>query len=120
MLWAASNTCVKYSILSLYVDIFPNRTFRYICYTIMGVSAVYFISVVVEGFALCTPVQFNWDKSIPGGECHNQNMAYLAAGIMNLIVDVIIVVLPMPQLFGLKIPIAKRLGIASMFGLGAL
>ena len=53
----------------------------------MGVAAVYFISVVVEGFALCRPVQFNWDKSIPGGECHGQNRAYLAAGIMNLIVD---------------------------------
>lgn len=85
----------------------------------MGVSTVYFISVVVEGFALCSPVQFNWDKSIDG-ECYNQNTAYLAAGIMNLIVDVIIVILPMPQLFRLKMPFARRLGIASMFGLGAL
>ncbi|KAI1366368.1 hypothetical protein F5Y08DRAFT_136854 [Xylaria arbuscula] len=120
ILWAAANTCVKFSILSLYTIIFPGRTFHRICYAMMGISTAYFISVLFEAFILCKPVQYNWDKTIPGGQCHNQNLAYLIAGITNLVIDAFIVALPLPKLYGLQIPLAKRVAIAAMFGLSAL
>ena len=85
----------------------------------MAVTMCYFTSVLVETFALCHPVQYNWDKSITG-ECEGQSLAFLVAGITNLIIDVFIVALPMPMLFGLRLPLLKRVGIAAMFSLGAL
>ncbi|TRX92989.1 hypothetical protein FHL15_006127 [Xylaria flabelliformis] len=63
---------------------------------------------------------FNWDKTIPNGKCHNQNLAYLLAGITNIVIDAFIVALPLPKLYGLQIPLAKRIAIGAMFGLGAL
>ncbi|KAI1264449.1 hypothetical protein F5Y18DRAFT_81799 [Xylariaceae sp. FL1019] len=87
----------------------------------MGVSTAYFLSVFLETFLLCTPVQYNWDKTIPNGVCHNpNNIAYLLAGITNLIIDAIIVALPMPKLYKLQIPLARRLAIGAMFALGAV
>ena len=47
-------------------------------------------------------------------------MAYLAAGIINLIIDVIVIVLPMPSLWKLQMPWPKKIGICAMFGLGTL
>ncbi|KAI1491110.1 hypothetical protein F5X96DRAFT_678595 [Biscogniauxia mediterranea] len=117
---AAANTCAKLSILSLYTVISPNRRFIHICYRTMGISTACFISVMAEAFALCTPVEHNWDRSIPGGKCDNEQPAYLIAGIMNLVIDAFIVALPMPMLFGLHMSLTKRLSIVGMFSLGGL
>lgn len=86
----------------------------------MVVSGCYLISVILEGFLLCTPVQYNWDKSVPGGKCTNQSIAYLLAAITNLIVDTVVVSLPIPLILKLHLSLEKRLGIAAMFGLGFL
>lgn len=86
----------------------------------MAITICYFISVFVEAFALCTPVAFNWYKDIEGGKCEGQNLAYLIAGITNLVLDATIVILPMPMLFGLQMSLPKRFGIAGMFSLGAV
>ena len=76
--------------------------------------------MLLETFVLCTPVQYSWDKGIPGGECKGENTAYLIAGITDLVIDLFIVVLPMPMLFGLQMSLPKRFSIAGMFSLGAM
>lgn len=119
-MWAAANTCVKISILSLYTSLFPTQRFVILCYVTMGVTAAYFTSVLLETFLLCKPVQFNWDKSIVDGTCEGQNTAYLVAGITNLVIDVFVVVMPMPMLWGLRMSLRKRLGVIGMFSLGGL
>lgn len=119
LLWAAANSCVKISILSLYTSLFPNRRFVFLCYATMVVTAAYFISVLLETFLLCKPVQFNWDKSI-AGTCEGQNTAYLVAGITNLVIDVFVVVMPMPMLLGLRMSLRKRLSVIGMFSLGGM
>lgn len=119
LLWAAANTCNKASILFLYTELFPGKQFARLCHFVIGISVAYFVSVFLETFLLCTPAAYNWDKSIPGGVCHNQNLAYLLAGITNLVVDAIVVALPMPKLFGLQMNMTKRISIAGMFSLGA-
>ncbi|KAI1213679.1 uncharacterized protein F4807DRAFT_196098 [Annulohypoxylon truncatum] len=120
LLWAASNTCVKFSILSLYMIIFPGPRFAHCCRGLMAITIVYFISVVAESFALCHPVEFNWYKTIPGAWCENQGLSYLIAGITNLVIDASIVILPMPMLFSLRLTLLKRFGVAGMFSLGAV
>uniref|UniRef100_A0A8H7KCA7 Glucose-methanol-choline oxidoreductase N-terminal domain-containing protein n=1 Tax=Bionectria ochroleuca TaxID=29856 RepID=A0A8H7KCA7_BIOOC len=89
-------------------------------YRAIAVTLCYFASVVVETFALCSPVEFNWDKNIPDGNCEHQSAAFLGAAITNLLIDAFIVALPMPMLFGLRMSLQKRLSIAGMFGLGGI
>jgi hypothetical protein len=120
IVWAAANTCVKLSILSLYTILFPGKKFARVCYVTGALSFAYFVTVFLESFLLCTPVQYNWDKTVPNGKCANQTLAYLVSGGTNLVIDAFIVVLPMPQLYGLQIPLQKRIAIAAMYSLGAL
>lgn len=75
--------------------------------------------VLVEGFVLCKPVRFNWDKSIEG-ECTGEHIAYLVSGIMNLAIDIFIVILPLPVVFRLQMAWSRRISVAAMFSLGAL
>ncbi|KAI1759311.1 hypothetical protein GGR53DRAFT_523962 [Hypoxylon sp. FL1150] len=120
MHWAAANTCVKLSILSLYTVLFPIKKLAYICYVIMALSMAYLISVTLLAVLLCKPMSYNWDKTIPGGRCEGVGNAFLAAGIANLVLDAFIVVLPMPLLFRLRMSMPKRLMVVSMFSLGGM
>jgi hypothetical protein len=84
----------------------------------MVVSMCYFVSVLLETFLICKPVRYNWDKTIQGTCDPRAQETYLAAGIINLIVDVFIVAMPMPMLFRLRMPTGKKVGIIAMFSLG--
>ncbi|KAI6080694.1 hypothetical protein F4821DRAFT_275689 [Hypoxylon rubiginosum] len=120
VVWAAANTCVKFSILSLYTGLFPNNKLARICYVLMAFSMAYLISVSILAFLLCEPVTYNWDKTIPDGTCNGVGTSFLAAGITNLVLDAFIVALPMPLLFRLHMSLPKRLMVASMFSLGGI
>jgi hypothetical protein len=86
----------------------------------MVASSAYLLSVIVETFVLCKPVQYNWDKTIQGTCDKNIMVAYILSGSTNLLLDVIVVVLPMPVLWKLRLPWGKKIAVMAMFGLGAL
>ena len=70
-------------------------------------------------FLLCRPVEYNWNKFVHG-TCAFEGLAFLLQGIMNLILDVVIILLPMRMLWRLQMPLLKKIGIIAMFGIGAL
>ena len=137
-LWALINVLVKVSILDLYVcpsivkdsariefsdirgqiRIFRVRSLKILAYILMALSVAYFICVFLEAMLLCHPLAFNWDKTIPGGSCGNITAAYEAVGIYNLLTDAFIIILPMPWLWALQLPKAKKLGLTAIFALG--
>lgn len=119
LLWAAANSCVKFSILSLYTALFPGKLFCRICQGTMVVTVAYFFMVVSETFLLCKPVQYSWNKTIEG-KCQGENTAYLVSGINNLVIDMFIVILPMPRVFKLQMSLPRRISVAAMFSLGIL
>ena len=86
----------------------------------MVLSACYFLSVFLETFLVCNPVQFNWDKGIEGTCDPKALEVYLAAGITNLVVDTVIVGMPMPLLFRLTMPRGKKVGVMAVFSVGAV
>jgi hypothetical protein len=87
----------------------------------MALSMLFLINQVVLSFVWCTPVQYNWNKLIKGTcNLNGQLAGFTITGSINLGIDVIIVALPASKLFGLKMKLSKKLGVASMFSLGAL
>lgn len=119
--WPLANAGVKVSIINYYIKIFrSNRKFRMYAYIILGLTLVYCLMVILTVLLICTPFAFHWDTNIKGGSCANQSDAYLVSGVLNLLLDICVIVLPMPLLWGLKMPIRKKLGLAFMFGIGFL
>ena len=118
MIWALSNTSVKLSILHLYIMIFRIRSFRIITYILMGTTIIYCAIVILEAFLICRPLAFFWNKTIEGS-CGNEQAIFLSTGILNLMIDVMVVILPMPMLWGLQMKVAKKIALTGIFGLGA-
>ena len=84
----------------------------------MGLSAALLVAVLLEVGLLCRPFEYNWNKYIPG-ICGDTTQAYEAVGILNLITDLTIIILPMPVLWKLQLPVAKKVAL-TMFGVGVL
>lgn len=116
--WVSANTCVKLSILHLYKQIFPIRKFRIVVYAVMLLVVAYWTSTIVRMFFLCSPLAFYWDKSIQGGTCLNTSATSLSVSVINLILDLIVIALPMPMLWGLQMATSRKMGLTAIFGIG--
>ena len=118
MLWAIAVFLIRASVLVLYIRIFCTRSFRITCYVVHGINFAFFVSTILSTGLICRPLSYSWDKSIPGGKCGDQKSLDLYIGIVNLLLDICVVVLPMPVLWGLQMAISKKLVLSGMFGLG--
>lgn len=91
---------------------------RHAVWVVIGLNVALLVAVIFESFLLCRPFAFTWDKTIPGGVCGDSTTAYLAIAIVNLIIDLMVLVLPMPVLWSLQMPFRKKAAISGILGLG--
>lgn len=113
-----SLSCTKISILFLYLRIFPVRWLVISSYTTMSIIVAWAIATILAGCLICRPFAFNWDKTIPDGYCGNQVSSFTATGVINLVTDVAVLVLPMSSLYKLQMALYKKLTLIAVFGLG--
>ena len=66
---------------------------------------------------VCTPIQYNWDKSIDG-TCGDDYALVLWTAIINAAIDVLIVLLPVPVVWRLHMAAQKKAAITATFALG--
>lgn len=118
--WAVAVTFIRASVLALYIRIFRTKSFRMTCYVVHGINAAFGATTILGACLICQPVSFNWERSIPGGYCGDQKSLDLFIGIFNLLMDVAVVMLPMPVLWGLQMAVGKKITLSSMFGLGIM
>ncbi|KAJ4265375.1 hypothetical protein NW762_004663 [Fusarium torreyae] len=106
---------LKFSILMFYWRVFASSDYiRRSIYYIGGIIILWFT-------ASCVPVQANWDpvaKTQPGVKCVDLNGFFFGTSIPNILADLVLVVLPIPQVVQLKITIAQKVFVIMFFVLG--
>ena len=75
------------------------------------------IGTILQAFLLCRPFAKNWDPLLPG-VCGSSAETILAEAIINMIVDVAIILLPMPLIWQLQMAQRKKVALTIIFGLG--
>ncbi|KAH8788357.1 hypothetical protein F5883DRAFT_635253 [Diaporthe sp. PMI_573] len=83
----------------------------------MAVVIAYWIGTFWADAFLCNPPRKAWDVDIPG-TCGNANMMYTAMASADLIIDIIVILLPMPILWTLQLKTSKKVLLTAVFGLG--
>ncbi|KAK1471789.1 integral membrane protein [Colletotrichum cuscutae] len=66
------------------------------------------------------PIAMQWNPTIPGGVCGDQITAFAAVGVVDVIVDLIIFILPIPMVLKLQVSSAHRIALIGIFGAGIL
>ncbi|KAJ5639974.1 uncharacterized protein N7484_007836 [Penicillium longicatenatum] len=118
ILYGTSLGMVKTSIALFMVRIFgSNGTFKAGVIVALFIVWAWATSIILECFLLCQPFIYNWDTSV-NGHCGNRPAAFMVAGIMNVITDAMVIALPLPHIWKLKLNMQKKIGLTSVFGVG--
>ena len=95
---------IKFSYLSFYLYLMTpvaHPKSRLVVY--VGIVFVALGGIVLMALALflCTPIQRNWDKSVPG-TCINESGFLFSGATFNMVADVLVFVMPIPTLWSLQ------------------
>ncbi|KAI4649078.1 uncharacterized protein J4E78_008596 [Alternaria triticimaculans] len=75
------------------------------------------IADVIAALAICRPLAKNWNFNLPG-TCGSQPNFYFAMGVINLITDAVMILLPMPYLYKLRLAWRRKLAAMALLSIG--
>ncbi|KAL4931466.1 uncharacterized protein BDV17DRAFT_289006 [Aspergillus undulatus] len=116
-----SVTVTKLAILFFYLRIFTTPTFKKTTYTLMTIISAYAVVVIFQSAFDCTPPSYFWARF--DGESQGSCLSYTAFKVMppiNIALDVVVMVLPLPLLLRLNLPWVKKIRVVCMFSVGLL
>jgi len=102
------------------IRIFVVPGFKVAAIFAMAFAGLWGIMTILIGLFICRPFAFNWDHTIPGGRCGNQNAGYASVGVIDILSDLIIMILPIPMILNLHLPRANKIGLCGVFTFGLL
>lgn len=112
----------KVAMLLLYLKVFPGQTFRRICFVMVAICLAYIPATALATAFNCTPVSYNWTgwTGQTEGHCFSFNTFAWAQSSINIVLDLTIILLPIPQLWRLNMGRKKRIQLVLMFSVGLL
>ncbi|KAL4899585.1 hypothetical protein BDW74DRAFT_171395 [Aspergillus multicolor] len=120
VLYTTCTALVKISMLFLYLRLFPNVLLRKAIFTSLAITALWALGSFFAQVFSCKPISFYWNQwdGEHEGRCSSHNALLLAHSIINIVLDILVIVLPMPVLVRLQMSIEKRVGMCLMFAVG--
>ena len=112
----------KISILCFLLRVFPGKEFRRLVYIAMFLCAGYGLAFVFATIFQCSPVPYAWIQLEDplGGKCNNIHLQGWTSAGFNIALDLLVLGLPLPNLYRLQMSIKKKVMIMFMFSLGIL
>ncbi|KAH7073652.1 hypothetical protein BKA63DRAFT_38141 [Paraphoma chrysanthemicola] len=117
ILYTLSITTIKLSILAFYWRLF-GVTASIVIYIVTFMSLAWCIAILLCVIFSCIPVQAAWDVTIVGAKCIPLRSIYLGGSIPNVVLDLVLVIMPLPYVMRLHAPVAQRIVLAGIFALG--
>ncbi|PWY64259.1 integral membrane protein [Aspergillus heteromorphus CBS 117.55] len=107
----------KLSILLMYYRIFHFTYFKKWAYIIGTFVIMWVICITFLFVFICVPVQKVWEPSLPG-HCINQVGTWVANATSTIATDLVILFLPLPQVWKLQLRLSEKFALTIAFGLG--
>lgn len=113
---------IKASIIYLYLRVFNIRKFRTILWATQLFNTLLGSAYVLLSLVQCQPLQHYWNgwDGEHEGKCADLNTIGLTHVGFNIGLDVWMLILPATQLYKLKLPRKKKIGVMAMFSVGIL
>lgn len=112
----------KISILFLYLRLFPEQGLRRQIKVCLGLCAATVVSLEIACIFKCWPISFSWNywDGEHQGKCTSMAAQGWANSGLNTFADIVVLVLPLPTIWKLRLPMEKKLSIIAMFNVGLL
>ncbi|KAJ8127561.1 hypothetical protein O1611_g6074 [Lasiodiplodia mahajangana] len=116
--YAATSALLKFSILSLYRELFrTSRTFCLCTWAVTALVTEWFVQVVLATNLQCIPISASWDPSVRG-TCINYGIEALVAYLINISTDFIILSMPIPLILKLQVSKPQKWRLIISFATG--
>lgn len=111
---------LKATFLLQYRRIFPLPSFQRICDVFLAFLVVWTLAGLVGGTTICLPLSKNWDPLDPIWGCEKRVWFWTGHGIVHVVTDVFIFMMPLPLLKTLPLPPLHKIILIGVFCLGFL
>lgn len=108
----------KLSILAFYLRLSPQRWFRVITFSLMGAAACYVMIYTFMFIFRCDPIEKNWYNMIERGSCMDSKTIMIVLSVLNIVMDVMTLILPIPVIMKLNMRLAQRISIILIMSSG--
>ena len=109
----------KISTLLLFARIFPNQTFKRILWALGLFISTYSAIIVITIIFQCKPIKRVWDPTVEA-ECIDINTTWNVLCSLTVLTDILLLCLPLPQLWKLQMPRGTKLQVIGIFSIGSL
>jgi hypothetical protein len=109
----------KLSILLMYYRIFHFPYFKKMAYVIGAFCIAWVITITFLFIFICVPVEKLWTPDLPG-HCIDQVSTWISNACSTILTDVLILLLPIPQVWKLQLRRPEKIGVTFAFCLGFL
>lgn len=115
----------KISIILFYLRLcYLYPTFCRVCYVFLALVLANMVIWLILPFVQCTRLDYNWDRYHRQYDedvsCLNQTRLILSMSVMNIVLDAMILVLPIPLILKMRSTLTQKLAIIFMFSLGII
>lgn len=91
--------------------------FNYALWITHGLNIAWWLGIVFGTIFMCDPVAKNYVPDLPG-HCGETGALWIGSAVPSVAIDLIILLLPIPKIWGLQLGLAKRSGLIVVFMLG--
>ncbi|XP_014550951.1 hypothetical protein COCVIDRAFT_20708 [Bipolaris victoriae FI3] len=117
ILWNATVCFSKLSVLLMYPALIPTSSILKRTRVLGTLIITWNVADVITALLICRPLAKNWNFTLPG-ICGSQPAFYFAMGLVNLLTDAVIIVLPMPYLYNLRLAWHEKLAAMALLSVG--
>ncbi|KAI1811392.1 hypothetical protein GGS20DRAFT_579099 [Poronia punctata] len=122
-IYAGSVAFTKLSILLFYRRLFErgSRGFKIRLGFAAFFTIGYLFSIWGAAAGLCVPTRFFWTQFLgETGRCIDINATFLSLTCLNLVADILVLIVPIPEIMGLQMNTKKKMGVIAVMALGGL
>jgi hypothetical protein len=119
--WGFELLLLKYSILCLYLRIFPNVWLKRAVYFFMAFSAAFTLPLLGLAAFQCIPISAIWDlRERPNAKCIDWITVLNLTVVYEVISETVLFGLPIPIVLKLQMKTSKKIQLMIFFGLGVV
>lgn len=116
---------VKLSLFVLYVQVFrPLRWLRYCAYAGVISTGLFYWVISTVYLAMCVPrdgtSELDYFMALASARCQNVAPLSIANGVVSLVSDLYLVILPLPAVWNLQMALHRKVALSAMFFTGAM
>ena len=116
---------IKFSLFLMLLELFGLLTWLKISVWLgIVVTGLFYFAYLVTTLALCAPkgeqTRLAYLTILQTPRCQQNPATILSVGVMNAVSDIYLLLLPLPVIWGLQLPMTKKVGVLAIFLTGSM